>query len=196
MIAQITPLVQAASRKTWLAAATSHVVGSTLSASALGFVLGAIGLAIGLDRQWPLAGLPFGFVLLVCAVRDAEIIRWPLPSLHRQTPAWFPRVVGWIGGPFLWGLDLGQGWTTLISFSGYYALVLGAVLGADPLHGALLLAAYGLGRGLPVLMAGLRAKPIDSASCSLLYFKHQPTIQHINAVTLAFAAGCFMSGWW
>jgi cytochrome c biogenesis protein CcdA len=195
MIAQITPLVQAADRKTWLGAAASHVAGSILSASALGVVLGVIGLAISLDRTWPMAGLLFGFVLLVCAVRDAEITRWPRIYLRRQTPAWFPRVAGRIGGPFLWGLDLGQGWTTLISFSGYYALVLGAMLSAQPFQSALLLAAYGLGRGLPVLVAGLHSKPIDTASCSLLYFRHQAAIQQINAAALALTAGCFMNIW-
>jgi cytochrome c biogenesis protein CcdA len=195
MIAQITPLVQAAGRKTWLNAAASHVAGSTLSASALGFVLGVIGLAIGPNRIWPLAGLLFSFVLLVCAVRDAEIVRWPLLYLRRQTPAWFPKSLGWVGGTFLWGLDLGQGWTTLISFSGYSALLLWAFVSAHPIYSALPLAAYGLGRGLPVLVAGLRSKPIDSASCSLWYFRHQSSLQQFNAATLAFLAGYFLSSW-
>lgn len=192
MIAQITPLVQAAGRRTWLSATASHMLGSALSGSFLGFILGAVGLAIGLERWIPLTTWVLVFVLLFCGLRDAGIVKWRLPSLRRQTPAWCPRVLGMCWGAFAWGVDLGQGWTTLISFAGYYVLVLWAVLNASPIQGVLLLGAYGLGRALPVFVAGLKLQKANIASRSIWHVEHQSMLYKINAAALAFAAGYFL----
>lgn len=156
MIGQITPLVQAAKR-TWVKTVGGHMAGSTLAAAAFGFALGTVGLAIsvlGLDLP---AGLVVGPVALACAAQGLDLVRWRLPMLRRQTPSWYTCAFGTVGGGFLWGADLGLGWTTLVIFPGYYVLVVAAFCGASPLLGALVLAAYGMGRALPAAWAGLLA---------------------------------------
>jgi cytochrome c biogenesis protein CcdA len=192
MIDQITPLVQEAGRRTWLCAVASHTLGSTLSGGVLGFALGTVGLGIGLAQWKPITEWLFIFILLLCALRDAGIIRLRLPSLRRQTPAWCPQVLGSCWGAFAWGVDLGQGWTTLISFASYYALLVWAVIQADPMQGALVLGIYGAGRALPVLIAGLNLRKADGLVCSLWYAKHQPLLYMLDTAALSFAAGFFL----
>ena len=193
MIGKITPLVKEAKR-TWYKAALGHLVGAALSASILGFVLGTLGLLVGLERWVPTMVCVGGVVFLVCALREAGILRLPLPSLQRQTPEWCQCVFGTAWGSFAWGFDLGQGWTTHAMFSGYYGLLLWTVLGVSPAQGALILGAYGLGRTGPVLWAGastIRGRLDDPSD---IHVSRLPIILQVNAVALALAAGYFLAG--
>lgn len=151
------------------------------------------GLALGLDRQ----GLPVGGVgvfLLICALQDAGAWHGWRPHLQRQTPAWFRQVFGPVGGAVAWGVDLGQGWTTLILFSGYYALVAWAVLSAQPILATAVLGAYGLGRGLPVLTTGLRGRGVHLSVLATSYLTRLPLLYQINALALAVVAGYTLTG--
>lgn len=189
MIGQITPLVQAA-RRVWITAVVGHIVGATLSASLLGFVLGACGL-IFRANQWALPlDVLGGSVLLLCALRDGDIWPWPLLTLHRQTPAWFLGVFGPLWGAFAWGADLGQGWTTNIVFTGYYGLLLWAIASGSPTLGAVLLGAFGLGRALPVLVVGLVRRDNELNAIAPLHL-----VRPVNAVALAVVAGYFLAAW-
>lgn len=189
MVGQITPLVQEAGRRVWLSAAVGHVVGSTLSAGVLGLLLGVCSLVVGLNR-WELPlNVIGGTLFLVCALRDAGVVRWALPSLERQTPPWCQCTFGPVWGAFVWGVDLGQGWTTHIMFTGYYGLVAWAFLAATPLQSGLIVGAFGLGRALPVLIIGLFAHQADLSRLSLLHARWMSMIQQANALALAFTAG-------
>lgn len=191
MIGTITPLVQEAKR-TWVDAVVGHVVGTGLSGSLLGFVLGACGLLLGLHRWTPEARLAGGIVFLMCAFRDVDLGHWALLSLRRQTPSWWLCAFGpkWAG--FAWGIDLGQGWTTRIVFSGYYGLIFYAVVAASPVLSGLILGAYGLGRALPIFWAGTLVRRIELGQLSSAYVLRLPLIQRINAAVLAFVAGYFI----
>lgn len=191
MIGEITPLVQAAGRRTWSKAAIAHVAGAASSAAFLGLLLGSAGLLLGLDRSMPGTGVLIGATLLACSLRDAGVTRVRLPSLHRQTPRWFRAQFTPIWYGLLWGADLGQGWTTRILFTGYYGLVLWAVLSADPRAAALVLGAYGLGRVLPVLVAGLR--DLRPAQVIAMPIFQQPLLQQVNAAALALAGAFFIA---
>lgn len=193
MIGKITPLVQVAGRRTWLRAVVGHLIGATLSASALGLALGTGGLALGLNRWGPAIGLVGGTIFLVCAFWDARIIRWVRPSLHRQTPAWCLCTFGPMWGGFAWGVDLGLGWTTHVTFSGYYGLVLWALLGANPIAGTLVLGTYGLGRALPVLVTGIFARRFKLELLAASHMRFLPFIEQVDAAALAFVAGYFLA---
>lgn len=190
MIVQITPLVQVAGKRLWVRTAAAHTVGFVLSTSLLGVFLGAVGLAVGLE-QWSTA-LKVGMVALcgACALRDVGLWRWPIVALRRQTPAWFPGAFGYVWGAFAWGIDLGQGWTTYITFTGYYCLLAWAVLSASPAVGALLFGLYGFGRALPVIVAGLVAHTRDLADTPVVQL---PVLQWVNGVTLALVAGYMLA---
>lgn len=193
MIGEITPLVKVAGRRTWSLAVIGHATGATLSASVLGLALGTLGLIVGLDRWSTSVGWFMGTALIVCAVRDAGLVRTALPSLQRQTPRWFRHQFppGWVG--LLWGMDLGQGWTTRILYTSFYALVIWALLAAEPVTAAVVLGAYGLGRALPVLVVGAIWSNKRFEQVIRWPIFSQPVQQQVNAIALA-ATGVALMG--
>lgn len=166
-----------------------HTAGAVLSASVLGLVLGSFGLLLQVERWGPPIGLASAIIFLLCALRDIDRVRWPFLSLRRQTPAWCLCAFGPRWGALAWGIDLGQGWTTLSAVAGYSGLILWTVLNANPGVGSLILGCYGLGRALPVLVAGLFARQEDLVLLATCYVRRLPLIQQLNAVAFAFAAG-------
>lgn len=195
MIGQITPLVKVASREIWCRAVIAHTTGCVLSAVVLGLVLGIIGQAAGLG-QWKQAGLgAVAIVLLLGALQELSVLNIPLPRLERQTPKKFLCAFGSTWGPFAWGLDLGQGWTTRIEYAGYYGVVLWALLTASPFQGALLLGAFGTGRILPVVLAGTRSDGDITGTLGLGYLLHSAAIHRINGVALAFLGTYLAVSW-
>lgn len=70
------------------------------------------------------------------------------PTVRRQTePVWW-RTRGPYRAAFLWGFDLGLGFTTIRVASLYWIVVLAIVLIGSPAAGAATLAVYGLALGL------------------------------------------------
>lgn len=189
MIGEITPLVQVAGRRTWLVAVLTHVGAAAVSGALLGLLLGAIGVTLRLGGPSLGGFVVVGAVLVLCAVRDAGLSRVALPSLQRQTPRWLRGQFApmWYG--MLWGGDLGQGWTTRILFTGYYGLVLWALIVGVPLTATLVFGAYGFGRGLPVLIAGINPRP-SAERLQMVAFR-QPLLQQANALALALV-GAFL----
>jgi len=192
MIGQITPLVQAASKKSWVQAVVAHWCGAIGSAALLGLALGALGTALSVTRWQTAAILIVAAVFLFCAFREADITTCPVPSLRRQTPKKFMCAFGPIWGPFAWGLELGQGWTTSIEYVGYYAVVLWAFLLGGSFQGAVVLAIFGLGRGLPILLAGLPRNATAAGPLAAGYETHHSAIQTANVLALAFV-GSFLA---
>lgn len=96
--------------------------------------------------------LGLGGLSLVLALREFGWLTFNIPQWRRQTgKTWYARL-GPIGAAWWWGLDLGSGLTTLVTFSGYWLLVLAALLKGIPLYGGLVLGLYGLGRALSVAL--------------------------------------------
>lgn len=96
-------------------------------------------------------------IALLAIARELGWVPYPIPQLKRQTKdLWarlFPRKVA----AMLWGLDLGLTFTTRITFSGVWVLVIVTILVGKPAFGAVLFVLYWLGRALslwiaPVLM--------------------------------------------
>jgi hypothetical protein len=90
-------------------------------------------------------------------------------------------------------LDLGQGWTTYIEFYGFYALVLWALVLGSPLQAAVVMGSYGLGRGLPVLVAGLAPGQNAAGPLGVGYVVHYSLVRRINALALAFTGACIIA---
>jgi cytochrome c biogenesis protein CcdA len=192
MIGEITPLVKVAGRMTWLRASLAHVVGSIGSAAVLGLMLATVGVALVPETMGRVPALLGGLVLLLCGLRDAGIIRVRLPSLTRQTPRWFRRQFAPTWYALLWGIDLGQGWTTRILYSGYYGLVGWVLLQHGLATGALVMGCYGLGRGLPVVIVGT-AQEQEFADIMRWPVFRQPALQTADAFALAVASTIILS---
>jgi cytochrome c biogenesis protein CcdA len=134
-------------------------------------------------------GLLGGAAFLMCALMETGGVPWLPPSPRRQTPKWYKDVFGTTWGSVAWGLDLGQGWTTRIEFAGYYGIATWCLLLGAPATSALVLAAYGFGRGLPVLTEGLSSRSDTRKSPGSWYLSHSGRIHWLNAIVLALVAG-------
>ncbi|HEX6510166.1 MAG TPA: hypothetical protein VF221_21255 [Chloroflexota bacterium] len=188
MIGQITPLVKVASTRIWVTAVVGHVAGSVVSAMAVGWILGSIGMLIG-SQRWTLSLELAGLAFLACAVQDTTTRCRLLPTLQRQTPKRLREELGPVWGPLVWGIDLGQGWTTRIVFSGYYALVVSAFLVGSPLSGCLLVGVYGLSRTLPIVVAILQAAHGEQGQLGFGYIRREMAFRQASIVLLSLTAG-------
>jgi hypothetical protein len=116
-------------------------------------ILGMIGRPIARITAGNPRNVVIALIALLLAAREWRWIKFPLPSLSRQTDqVWFYRL-GFVRASAIWGLDIGFGFGTFVNYGGFYALVALAVLFGKPSYGALLMIAYWLGRALPVWLA-------------------------------------------
>jgi hypothetical protein len=193
MIGQITPLVKVAGLRTWTLAVFAHLIGALLSAALLGYFLGLLGM-LAVPQPVRARGLLLGgLVCLICAALEFGPGRPYLPTMRRQTPQWFRDEFGAIWGAFAWGVDLGQGWTTWIQSAGYYALLAWSLLLADPQRGAVLFAAFGLGRAAPVVAKGLTMTGRDLSRVSYISPVTEQVLKLASASALAFVGGWAIS---
>ncbi len=162
MVETITPVVHGRRRLQYWSAVASHVVGATAAAAGLGAVLGGAGALVG--APWGRAGIAVvGVVALLYALREGAGLPIPLPDRHAQVPEWWrafysPRVAS-----FLYGVGLGVGLLTFLSFGTFVAVAAAALVSGDPLLGAGLCAPFGLARGVSVTVA-CRAQTEEAVS--------------------------------
>jgi len=131
----------------------ANFAGSLVSSFLLGSLIGTLGaLLIGrlVTGQLFWIWISIAVLSLILALREFGWLHFPIPQLSRQTPKqWFdssnPIIVAW-----WWGIDLGSGLTTYVTFSGYWLLVLVAFSNGSLLYGGFILSFFGLGRALAV----------------------------------------------
>jgi hypothetical protein len=156
MVETVAPVVYGERRSRYRLALLLHILAATLAAGLVGAFAGGLGMLLG--APWGTAGL-----LVVAAVaalysfRELSGVPIPVPDRHKQVPLWWrtfysPEVSG-----ILYGLGIGVGYLTYLSFGTYFAVTIGAVASGDILLGAALTAPFGFGRGISVALANLRA---------------------------------------
>ncbi|HYZ47066.1 MAG TPA: sulfite exporter TauE/SafE family protein [Actinomycetota bacterium] len=156
MIETISPVVHGTKRHQYRITVALHVLGATLAAALLGASLGALGALSG--APWGKAGLAtVAIVAAVYAGRELFLLPVPLPDRHRQVPAWWrtffsPRIAG-----LLYGLGLGIGFLTFLSYGTFVAVAVAALASGDPVTGMLVCAPFGLARGSSILVGELVA---------------------------------------
>ncbi len=162
MVETITPVVHGGRRASYRMAVLLHALGAAIAAALFGAALGALGAA--LRAPWGDAGLVVvAGVALVYAARELLGLPVPLPDVRRQVPDWWrtffaPRVAA-----FLYGLGLGVGFLTYLSYGTLVAVAVAALASGHPLVGALVCIPFGLARGLSVWLAGsARAAPAEA----------------------------------
>jgi hypothetical protein len=151
MVQTITPVVHGGRRGRWLGSVAAYTTGATLGAAALGALLGGVGRVLG--APWGSAGLwAVAAVAAVFASRELLRVPIPLPNLHRQVPDWWRTFFSPPVAALLYGLGLGIGFLTYISFGTLVAVAAAASESGSALTGAVLVGAFGLARGLSVLV--------------------------------------------
>ncbi|MDQ3752176.1 MAG: hypothetical protein M3333_04720 [Actinomycetota bacterium] len=154
MVETITPVVHGDGRRIYRGTLTLHICGAATTAAGLGALLGSLGALAG--APWGSPGL-YALAAIACiyAVRELFGAPVPLPARRRQVPSWWrtfysPPVAG-----LLYGLALGPGFFTYLSFGTFVSVAAAAIVGGDPVAGAALCAPFGLGRGAAVAWANL-----------------------------------------
>jgi hypothetical protein len=141
---------------------TLHAVGATAAAAAFGALAAAFGAR--LDAPW---GTGIAVVAILAAVYLAgEVLglRVPVPQLRRQVPEWWRTFFPFGVASLLYGVGLGVGFLTYLSHGTLLVVAVAATVSGDPLVGALLLAPFGLARGLSVAIAGRARTAAEGAS--------------------------------
>lgn len=152
MVEAIVPVVHGKARGRYAMSVALHVLGAGASAAALGVVLGAIGGLLG--APWGRAGLvAIAAVALLYAARESTGLPVPIPDGHRQVPEWWRSFYSPPIAAFLYGIGLGPGFLTFLTFGTFVAVAVAAVVSGSPALGAGLCAPFGLARGLSVLVS-------------------------------------------
>lgn len=149
MVQTITPVVHGGRRSRWSMTLALHTLGAVVSAGAFGVALGTVGAVLG--APWGTAGgLLVGALALLYAARELFGLPIPIPDRRRQVPEWWRTTFSARTAAFLYGLGLGIGFFTYLRFGTLVVVSAVAVGSGDPLAGAVVLAPFGLARGLSV----------------------------------------------
>jgi hypothetical protein len=150
MVETIAPVVHGARRSRWWLSVALHAVGTTLAAAAFGAGLGGLGALVG--APWGRAGLvAVAAVAAIYALRELLRVPVPLPDRRRQVPEWWRTFFPPSAASFLYGLGLGVGFLTYLRHGTLVAVAVAAVASGDPVLGSVLVAPFGLARGVSVL---------------------------------------------
>jgi hypothetical protein len=152
MVETITPVVHGGRTRRWAIALALHVLGAGLAAAAFGAVLGSAGMALG--APWGPAGfVAIGALGVLYLTREAFGVRVPVPQLRRQVPDWWRTFFGFETAALLYGMGLGVGFLTFLRHGTFVVVSSAAISTGRPLLGALIVAPFGVARGLSATVA-------------------------------------------
>jgi hypothetical protein len=152
MVETITPVVHGGRTRRWAIALALHVLGAGLAAAAFGAALGAAGTALG--APWGAAGfVAIGALGVLYLAREAFGVRVPVPQLRRQVPDWWRTFFGFETAALLYGMGLGIGFLTFLRHGTFVVVSSAAIATGRPLLGALIVAPFGVARGLSATVA-------------------------------------------
>jgi hypothetical protein len=151
MVESITPVVYGG-RGRWVRALALHVLGATLIAVVFGAAVGGVGA---------LLGAPFGRAGLVAVAAVAALyalgtlprLSVPVPQLRRQVPDWWRTFFSPSVTAFLYGAGLGIGFLTFLATGTLVVVTAAAFASGSPALGAVLIAPFGLARGMSAIVA-------------------------------------------
>lgn len=196
MVLSIRPVVHRTRQQLkWLLMVLGFASSSTLGGAFAGGVISLIAIigasALPLPR---VMGVLCITVLCWLFVADSlGLAHMPYPQRISQVPqrwkaTYHPAV--WV---CLYGIHLGMGVTTRIVSRSLYVVLVGLLVFAHPLFGALAFAMFGLGRGIALFAAGFRSHRIvngdelEEAMCGIM--AKQDMVYGVAALGLAVAAG-------
>ena len=151
MVETISPVVHGG-RARWLGTLALHTIGATGTAALFGATLGWIGQALGAPWQRP-GLLALATISAVYALGVLTRFRVPVPQLRRQVPDWWRTYFGRSFAALLYGAGLGIGFLTYVSYGTLVVVAFAAVASGRPAVGALVMAPFGLARGLSAVVS-------------------------------------------
>ncbi|CAN5860558.1 hypothetical protein BH23ACT5_BH23ACT5_01630 [soil metagenome] len=154
MLASIHPLGERARHNRWGLTAAAFAVGAVGAGSMAGATLGWAGshLSDGTWRWWAAMG-----IVVAAGAADLVGVR-PIGPRRQVNKDWIGRYRGWVYGVGF-GAQLGVGVSTFVVTWAVWATASVAVLSGSPMAGALIGAAFGIGRTVHPLAAGWIDRP-------------------------------------
>lgn len=188
MVETITPVVYGG-RARWVVALALHVLGATVTAALFGAALGVVGGL--LEAPWGRAGASFlAVVALVYALGELPRVTATVPQLRRQVPDWWREFFSWPLAATLYGAGLGIGFFTYVSHGTLVAVAAAALATGDPVVGAIVVAPFGLVRGLSAARsAGVRTQHDSQRLVDRLASTPERRRSIANGLALALVAG-------
>ncbi len=160
MLASICPLGERARRQRYAITVTAFFAGSITAAAALGGALGAFGAVLGIGSQGSVAVALLATAAATGLMADLVWRGRYLPGPRRQVNEdWLATTRGWVYGAGF-GAQLGLGVTTYVTVSAVYVTLAGSLLSGTAWAGALVGAAFGLARALPILWTASVGDPV------------------------------------
>lgn len=150
MVETIAPVVYG-SRSRYLRAVLLHAVAASASAGLFGAAAGLLGMAFG--APWGRVGAA-SLVAVAALYVAREVVGLPVPTLDRkqQVPDWWRTFYAPELAVVMYGAGLGIGFLTFLGHGTFVVVTALAAASGDPLIGALLVAPFGVARGLSVLI--------------------------------------------
>jgi MFS family permease len=186
MLTSIHPLGERARHNRWGLTVAAFVVAAIGTGAVLGAVLGWMGsLLPGGTWRWPVAAGA------VAGAGIADLLRVRPPGPRRQVNEdWIGTYRGWVyGGGF--GAQLGAGFVTYVVTWGVWAVLALMILVGDPLGGALIGVAFGLGRSVFPLAAGRIDRPSRLTEFSRRMAELAGPVARVTGTGLVLMAGAF-----
>jgi hypothetical protein len=194
MLSTITPMGEQTRRYRWGASAAWFIAGAALGGATLAF--GAAALAAGVAALDVSANALVGAAAVLAAITvasDLQLGGFRLPSHQRQVDeTWLGQFRSWVyAGGFGW--QIGVGLATYVTTSAVYLMIALAALTASPFVAFAVVTAFGLVRGLAVLLGRGLTTPQKLMALHRRLDELLPAAQRavvaVQALVLAVAAG-------
>jgi hypothetical protein len=158
MVETITPAVHGGRKASYWLSVVAHILGAAIAAAALGLGLGGVGRLLGAPwGMWGLVGIAAIGAAYALGAAGAPV---PVLQRKRQVPAWWRTFFSPVTSSFLYGVGLGPGFLTFLSFGTLTVVAAVALASGEPLLGAAVCAPFGAARGAAVL-AGIGARDAE-----------------------------------
>src|SRR5262249_14315079 len=140
LVGALTPLgKEAHDYKLWFRSVLSYTAAGAASSILVGSALGIRGPDfIGGSVRGP-AYFITASIGLVLTAKEWNILSFNLPERKLQTEKFWVHEFGFAGASLLWGLHIGLGFFTRITYGGFWTLVATSLALGDPLFGAALM---------------------------------------------------------
>ena len=161
MVETIAPVVYGDDRRRYAAALGLHVLGASVTAAALGALLAAAGGLAG--APWGSTGaLVLAAIAALYALREAGGLPIPIPGRRGQVPQWWRGFFSPPVASLLYGIGLGAGFFTFLTFGTFVAVATAAFVSGNPVVGVACCTPFGVARGISVAVAS-RTTTADEA---------------------------------
>ena len=192
MVETIAPVVHGTRRARYWASLLAHALGAVAAASIVGAALGGIGYL--LRAPWGAVGAVFvGALAFTYAAREALGLPIPLLDRRRQVPEWWRTFFSPSVAAFLYGVGLGSGFFTFLTFGTFIAVAGAALASGSPALGALLCAPFGLARALSLAAVHAGDAAPGEIVDRLEAIAATPLPRAVNAVALAGLGGAALA---